>query len=59
MQLRKYAVTVMDNWTPMRLFWTLDGAIKFANKTGRDYSHIFVWRKTRWIDIGLAVMTSN
>ncbi len=32
MRLRKYAVTVMDNWTPSRLFWTLAGARRFAKK---------------------------
>jgi hypothetical protein len=47
---RRYAVTVMDNWTPMRLFWTLKGAQKFASQH-QGYAHVYErcglgWRKS-------------
>lgn len=40
--LKRYCVTVSDNWTPLRLFWTLDGAKKFYMKH-RSYSNVFKW----------------
>lgn len=46
-KLRRYAVTVMDNWTPMRVFWTLRGATTFA--AGHPgYAHIFRWSGGAW-----------
>ena len=47
MQLRHYAVTVMDNWTPMRTFWTLRGADRFYWKH-RPGSHLFKWNGQEW-----------
>lgn len=48
MRFRKYAVTVMDNWTPMRTFWTLEGARKFAVKHS---GNVFVWIGYNWAEI--------
>jgi len=42
MTLRKYAVTVMDNWTPMRFFFTLRSAEKFYDRNA-DCAHLFRW----------------
>jgi hypothetical protein len=43
MRFRHYAVTVMDNWTPMRFFWTLRGARRFYLKHNNGYAHLFEW----------------
>lgn len=44
MRLRRYAVTVMDNWTPMRLFWTLRGARRWCGELWwADHVHLFRW----------------
>lgn len=48
--LKRYAVTVMDNWTPMRLFWTRRGASKFWNKHWRT-AHLFWWSGDSWIKL--------
>lgn len=50
MKLRRYAVTVMDNWTPMREFWTYEGAVKFYKKH-RDCSYIYQWDDGYWIEV--------
>jgi hypothetical protein len=47
---RPYAVTVMDNWTSMRMFWTLKGAQKFASQH-KGYAYVYErcglgWRKS-------------
>ena len=42
MRLRKYAVTVMDGWTPMRLFWTREGALRWRDKIGL-HAHAYKW----------------
>ena len=43
-KLRRYQVTVMDNWTPARRFWTVAGARRFAARVG---GHAYVWM---WVD---------
>jgi hypothetical protein len=43
MKLRRYCVTVMDHWTPTRLFWTLYGALKYRCRFGAE-AHLFQWR---------------
>ncbi len=43
---RKYRVTVMDNWTGMRHFWTLRGAHRFACRT--PGANIFVLTILGW-----------
>lgn len=50
MRLRRYCVTVMDNWTPLRMFWTLRGAEKFATRHP-GYAYIHLWRAPGWIQI--------
>lgn len=47
MRLKRYAVTVMDNWTPMRVFWTLEGAKKFYRQH-REGANVFVWNDGSW-----------
>jgi len=42
MKLKRYCVTVMDNWTPMRDFWTLEGAKKFY-RLHRQCANVFQW----------------
>jgi len=42
MKLRRYCVTVMDHWTPMREFWTFGGALAFAARH-LGASHLHVW----------------
>jgi hypothetical protein len=45
--LKRYCVTVSDNWTPLRLFWTLEGAKNFY-KQHRSYSNVFKWNDGEW-----------
>lgn len=47
MRLRRYCVTVMDNWTPLRTFWTLGGAKKFYRKH-REVANVYKWRDDEW-----------
>lgn len=47
MRFRKYAVTVMDNWTPMRMFWTYRGARNFFNHHWQ-IAHLFTWWDGSW-----------
>lgn len=52
MRWKRYAVTVSDNWTPVRTFWTLEAAKKFY-RPKRDHANVFVWksqsREWEWI----------
>lgn len=41
MQIKRYSVTVMDNWTRSRTFWTLNGALAFWAKHHRC---AYLWR---------------
>jgi len=43
--LKRYCVTVMDSWTPLRLFWTRKGAIKWRDRMG-SYAHAYKWQPT-------------
>jgi len=47
MKLKRYAVSVMDNWTPLRAFLTLSGAMTFHAKCAA-YSNIYKWDGRRW-----------
>jgi len=47
MQLKRYCVTVMDNWTPTRDFWTLSGAHKFYREH-MEYANVFKWDGEAW-----------
>jgi len=49
MKLRRYCVTVMDNWTPMREFFTLNGALKFQDR--HESATTFKWQGDRWVKI--------
>jgi hypothetical protein len=48
MVLRRYAVTVMDNWTPWRSFWTESAARRFQQRHV-GYSYLFRWRDGEWL----------
>lgn len=46
----RYCVTVMDNWTPLRMFWRRKSAVKFWNKH-KPASHFFVWSENeQWVE---------
>jgi hypothetical protein len=47
MQLRRYCVTVGDNWTPTRCFWTLEGAKRWYLPF-RDYANVWKWEYGGW-----------
>jgi hypothetical protein len=47
MKLRRYCVTTMDYWTPLRTFWTLEGAKKFYRQN-RTCANVFKWREGEW-----------
>lgn len=47
MKLKRYCVTVLDNWTPMRTFWTLEGAKAFYRKY-RECGNVFQWDDGEW-----------
>ncbi len=59
MQLRKYCVTHMDNWTPLKYFWTFKGAKKYLKKISHDYmiqdyrSHYFLYVHVNghWVEV--------
>jgi len=44
---RRYCVTVSDNWTPLRVFWTLEGAKRFYRKH-RAYANIYKRNNVMW-----------
>lgn len=51
MRFRKYCVTVMDNWTPLRHFWTLEGATKWRDSIG-PHAHLYKWHANikKWLE---------
>jgi hypothetical protein len=48
MKLKRYCVTVMDNWTPMRTFWTRDAAARWCRK--HRAGHLFAWDGSKWVE---------
>jgi hypothetical protein len=50
MRLKRYCVTVMDNWTPMRAFWTYDAAKKFRDENLAS-AHLHQWFGGRWVEV--------
>ena len=50
MKLKHYCVTVMDNWTPMRDFWTFNGALACRNEH-LAAAHLHQWFNGRWVEI--------
>lgn len=55
--LKSYCVTVMDNWTPLRLFWTRDGAIRWRDGIG-DHAHAYRWQPklSVWVEMSRAAL---
>ncbi len=47
MKLRRYCVTVLDNWTLTREFWTLEGAKNFY-KQHRASGNVYRWEFGDW-----------
>ena len=47
MVLRRYKVTVMDNWTPMGMFWTMRSALAFLDKHPKS-GNLYVWNNKEW-----------
>lgn len=47
MRLKRYRVTVLDNWTPTTDFWTLEGAKKFYRQH-RECANVFKWDDGAW-----------
>ncbi len=52
MQLRTYAVTVMDHWTPMRYFWTLSRARKWQESFVGGNAYLYRWHPNlnKWVE---------
>lgn len=48
MKLKRYCVTVMDNWTPTRTFWTERGAAKWWAKFQPGVAHLHKWYNGTW-----------
>lgn len=44
---KRYCVTFMDNWTPLKLFWTLEGA-KRCMWERRTCANVFKWDGEAW-----------
>lgn len=51
MKLRRYCITVMDNWTPTREFFTLHGALRFRIKHPAELTHLWKWDDGRWVEL--------
>jgi len=49
MILRRFCVTVMDNWTPMRRFFTLYGARRWCAKIGVN-AHLYEWTGSQCLE---------
>lgn len=47
MKLRRYCVTVMDNWTCTREFFTLNAANKWR-KRHPGYAYLYLWLEGKW-----------
>lgn len=44
---KRYCVTFSDNWTPLKLFWTLEGARR-CYREHRSYANVFKWDGEAW-----------
>jgi hypothetical protein len=49
MKFKRYCVTVMDNWTPTREFWTLEGAERWQRSFVAG-AHLYRW-SGGWVGI--------
>lgn len=52
LSLKRYCVTVMDCWTPLRLFWTRAGALRWRDKIG-NHAFAYQWHRKigKWIEM--------
>ncbi len=52
MKLRRYCVTVMDNWSSTRRFWTRDAALAYRDKIG-EHAHAYRWsgNLSLWVEM--------
>lgn len=50
MRFRRYGVTVTDNWTSMRTFFTYEKACMYAYQWG-IHAHVYHWRKGKWVSV--------
>lgn len=48
MKLKRWCVTVMDNWTKTREFWTRSGAVKYLCKQPLRGATLWEWQGVRW-----------
>lgn len=46
----RWCVTVMDNWTPRREFWTLRRALQFYRKHD-TCAHLWYRPRGKWIEV--------
>jgi hypothetical protein len=46
-RFKRYCVTVVDNWTSLRLFWTLAGAHKFYCRH-ESCANVYKWIDGKW-----------
>lgn len=51
MKLRRYCVTVMDNWMTTREFFTLRGALRWRSEFPAGKAHLFRWDGERWLKL--------
>jgi len=50
-RFRRYAVTVDDAWTPMRLFWTEQRARRWHGGFNAGEAHLFRWSGSHWEEL--------
>jgi hypothetical protein len=48
MKLRRYSVTVMDNWTTTRDFFTLAAALRMYDHHAS--AHLYRWTGRTWVE---------
>ena len=46
-RFKRYCVRVVDNWTSLRLFWTLAGAHKFYCRH-ESCANVYKWIDGKW-----------
>ena len=60
MKLRRWCVTVMDNWTPTREFFTMRGALRHAARDRLFPGSVHLWRwapqTSTWYEYDIAFM---
>lgn len=61
--LKRYCVTVMDCWTPLRLFWTRDGALKWCASMNRygTCAYAYRWHSNvkKWVEMSPSFIDSS